>query len=122
MMNGYVDVFLLPVARNRLDQYKEIACQAGALWKEHGAQKYWECVGDDLQVDDMRSFTELAGATADEVVVCSWIVYDSREQRDQVNAAVMADPRMQEMMAVCEQTFDCKRMACGGFGPLVVLC
>jgi len=105
----------------RSDEYRRIAEIAGKIWKEHGALDYWECLGDDLEAKDMVSFSQLANIGADETIVFSWIVYESREQRDQVNAKVMADPRVKEMCDPDNPPFDCKRMAYGGFTVLVHL-
>lgn len=119
-MERYVDGFLIPIALDRLERYRELAAMAGAVWKEHGALDYWECVGDDLDVQDMASFREAARATEDETVVFSWIVYPSRAARDRINAAVMNDPRIQETMMAGDHPFDPRRMAYGGFRTLVV--
>lgn len=117
-MERYVDGFLIPVPKDKLDLYRGIAVQAGNIWKEHGALEYIECLGDDLDQAEMVSFRKAAGATDDEVVIFSWIVYESREHRDQVNAKVMEDPRIKAMMEG-PQPFDCKRMAYGGFKTIV---
>lgn len=119
-MERYVDGFLLPIANDKIEEYKKMAEKAGQLWKEHGALEYIECMGDDLEQAEMVSFKKAAGASDDETVMFSWIVYESREHRDKVNAAVMSDPRMKEMMeAGGAQPFDCKRMAYGGFKTIV---
>lgn len=118
-MAKYADGFLIPVPSDKLDEYKQIAEKAGAIWKDHGALDYCECVGDDLEVEDMVSFQTSAGTKSGETVVFSWITYESREHRDAVNAAVMADPRMAEMMNKDSNPFDCKRMAYGGFRMFV---
>ena len=47
----YVDGFVLPVAKERMAEYKEIVETAATIWKEHGALEYWECVGDDLSTE-----------------------------------------------------------------------
>jgi uncharacterized protein YbaA (DUF1428 family) len=120
-MERYVDGFLLPISMDRIGQYKEIAGKAGAVWKEYGALEYYECVGDDLEKEDTVSFKKAAGAAEGETVVFSWIVYESKEHRDKVNAAVMNDPRIKEMMPPGSQPFDYTRMAYGGFKTLVVL-
>ena len=52
-------------------------------------------------------------------MVFAWIVFESREHRDQVNAKVMADPRMASMGEKGEMPFDFKRMAYGGFKTIV---
>lgn len=120
-MQKYVDGFVLPIATANLAKYREIASAAGAIWKEHGALEYYECVGDDLEDDDAISFLQIAGASKEETVIFSWIVYQSKDHRDRVNAAVMADPRMEKLMQPGFQPFDYKRMAYGGFKSLVVL-
>ena len=57
----------------------------------------------------------------DETVVFSWILYDSREHRDQVNAKVMDDTRIKEMMDPKSMPFDGMRMFWGGFKGLIEL-
>lgn len=116
----YVDGCVLPIAAENLDTYREIARQAGEIWREHGALEFIECVGDDLEVKDVVPFPKLAGCQSGETVVFSWIVYKSREHRDEVNRKVMADPRIKEM-GPDKVPFDCSRMAYGGFSTLVDL-
>jgi uncharacterized protein YbaA (DUF1428 family) len=121
-MERYVDGFLIPIAAENVGKYKEIAQKAGEVWKEYGALEYWECAGDDLEIEKMVSFKKSAGATEGETVIFAWIVFESREHRDKVNAAVMEDARMKEMMKSSEpEAFDYKRMAYGGFKTLVRL-
>lgn len=117
----YVDGFLIPVPKDKLDQYIEMAELAGKVWLEHGALQYYECIGDDLAIEGMVPFTRSAAAGEAEAVIFSWIVYESRAHRDRVNAAVMADPRMKPMMNPEAPPFDCKRMAYGGFRTLITL-
>ena len=57
----------------------------------------------------------------DEIVVFSWIVYKSREHRDAVNAKVMEDPRMKDMMDPKKMPFDGMRMFFGGFRSFLEL-
>ena len=118
-MEKYVDGFVIPLSKAKVDEYKRIAERAGAIWKEHGALEYWECLGDDLDATNMVSFKKAAGTSEGETVVFSWIVFESREHRDKVNAAVMADPRIKEIMEQGSEPFDCKRMVYGGFRKLV---
>lgn len=121
-MERYVDGFLIPIAKENVGSYKGMAQKAGELWMEHGALEFCECLGDDLEIENMLSFKKSANATEDETVIFSWIVFESREHRDQVNAAVMADERMKEMMNMSKsEPFDFKRMAYGGFKTLVAL-
>ena len=39
-MAHYVDGFVLPVPRDRLDEYKRVAEAAAMIWRAHGALDY----------------------------------------------------------------------------------
>lgn len=116
---NYVDGFVAPVPRARLDAYRKLARKAGKVWMEHGALAYNECVGDDVPTGKHTSFPQSVKLKADEVVVFSWIVYASRAQRDRTNKKVMADPRLAAMADPKNLPFDAKRMFFGGFKTIV---
>ena len=118
---SYVDGFVLPVPTKNLDAYFEIARKAGEVWREHGALSYHECVADDVKSGVHTSFPQSVQLKDDETVVFAWIVYRSREERDAVNAKVMADPRLEAMMNPADMPFDGKRMFWGGFVEKVSL-
>jgi uncharacterized protein YbaA (DUF1428 family) len=115
---SYVDGFLVPIPKRKVETYRRIARRAGKIWKDHGALEYRECVGDDLKTTMGIAFPKVARLKAGETVCFSWIVYRSRAHRDRVNAKVMKDPRMVKM-AKDPMPFDYKRMAYGGFKVLV---
>ena len=115
----YVDGFLLPVPKKKLQAYRRLAQKAGKIWKEHGALEYRECIGDDMNIKGMVPFPRAAKAKAGEKVFFSWIVYKSKAHRDRVIKKVMKDPRLASMIE--KPPFDMKRMACGGFKALVDL-
>ena len=46
-MSKYIDGFVLPIPKDKLEKYTEVATKAGAIWKDHGALEYVEAVGDD---------------------------------------------------------------------------
>jgi uncharacterized protein YbaA (DUF1428 family) len=118
-MANYIDGFVLPVSRDRLDEYKLLVEAAADIWKEHGALEYREYVGDDLILDGTRSFTDLAAATDGEVVVFGWVEFESRAARDLANDKVAADPRMADLIKSSNSGFDAERMAYGGFQSFV---
>jgi uncharacterized protein YbaA (DUF1428 family) len=118
-MNTYVDGFLIPLPKDKVDEYVVMAKAASEIWKEYGALEYYECLGDDLDAENMVSFRKAAGASDEETVVLSWIVYRSKEDRDRVNALVMEDTRIKEMMEKGPAPFDCSRMVFGGFKTLI---
>lgn len=114
MSSRYVDGFLLVVPKKNLKAYMALAKKAGKVWLDHGALEYRECAGDDLKVTCGVSFPERAKAKRGDAIVFSWIVYESRQHRDKVNAAVMADPRLAKMMPKV-MPFDMNKMSHGGF-------
>lgn len=118
-MSKYIDGFVLPLPTDKIEAYREVSAQCGAIWKEHGALEYVEAVGDDLDVKDQVPFPTLVGASPGETAVFAYIVYESREHRDAVNAKVFADPRLHQLFDPANPLFDCKRMAHGGFTSIV---
>ena len=115
----YVDGFVLPVPKKNLKAYRRLAVLGSKVWRKHGALEYRECVGEDLAVKMGVPFPKQLKVKTGETVVFSWIVYKSRAHRDQVNAKVMADPKMAKMMMSMPMPFDCNRMVYGGFDVLV---
>jgi uncharacterized protein YbaA (DUF1428 family) len=120
-MAHYVDGFVLPVPTRNLEAYRQMAEKAGQLWKEHGALGYWECVGDDVKPGKVTSFPQAVQLKDDETVIFSWIVFESREARDRINAKVMEDPRLKALMDPKNPVFDGMRMFWGGFKSIVEL-
>lgn len=118
---AYVDGFVLPVPKSKIEEYRAVATKAAAIWREHGALEVRECVADDVKAGEVTSFPQSVKLKDDEVVVFSWIVFDSRAQRDEINAKVMSDPRLADMMDPAKMPFDGKRMFWGGFETLVAL-
>lgn len=117
---AYVDGFVLPVPKRNIEAYKKVATDAGKVWREHGALEYRECVADDVQPGEVTSFPDSVKLQPDEVVVFAWIVYRDRAHRDEVNAKVMADPRIANVDPTT-LPFDGMRMFFGGFQTLVEL-
>ena len=114
---AYVDGFVIPVPKKKLQAYRRLAAKAGKIWREHGALDYKECVADDLNNKWGVKFPKAAKSKAGETVVFSYIVFKSRADRDRVNKKVMKDQRM--MMDKTPMPFDVKRMVYGGFKVLV---
>jgi uncharacterized protein YbaA (DUF1428 family) len=114
-MAHYVDGFVLPVPESNLDDYLRIAREAATIWREHGALEVRECVADDVQMGELTSFPRSVHLDEGEVVIFSWIVFESREHRDRVNAEVMKDARLADMMKPESMPFDGKRLIYGGF-------
>ncbi|MGE0044326.1 MAG: DUF1428 domain-containing protein [Hyphomonadaceae bacterium] len=116
----YVDGFVVPVPKKNLAAYRKMSMKAGKIWMENGALEYHECVADDVPDGKVTSFPMSVKVKPGEVVVFSWITYKSRSQRDRINKAVMADPRL-AASAPKTMPFDGQRMIFGGFKPFLSL-
>jgi len=115
----YVDGFVVPVPTRSLPAYRRLAGKVGKIWREHGALEFRECVADDVKPAKLISFPQSVKLKPNETVCFSWIVYKSRRDRDRINAKVMSDPRLADMMDAKSLPFDAKRMIYGGFKVLV---
>ena len=117
----YVDGFVVPVPKKKVQAYRRMAQKAGKVWREHGALEFCECIADDVKWGKRTSFPRSVKQKAGETVFFSYIVYKSRTHRDHVNAKVMKDKRLASMMDLKAIPFDAKRMIYGGFKVMVSL-
>jgi len=120
-MAKYVDGFVLVVPRGKESEYQKMAEEGRDAWMKHGALQYFECRGNDLKQQEMgdeksRAFAEMTGAKSDENVWFSFIVFNSRQHRDEVNKKVMAEmsEKYKDQSDFTMPT-DMKKMAYGGF-------
>ena len=124
-MAKYVDGFVLVVPNDKTEDYKKMAEEGRDLWMKHGALSYFECMGDDLkpkEMGEMKSlgFEELTKAGEDETVWFSFITYNSKEHRDEVNKKVMDEmSEKYKDQKDFQMPFDMSRMAQGGFKVVV---
>jgi len=120
-MSKYIDGFILKIPNDKTEEYKKMAEEGKAAWMKHGALQYFECRGEDMKQQEMgdiktRAFPEMVGAGSNETVWFSFIVFRSREHRDEVNAKVFAE--MSESMkdqTDMQMPFNMNDMAYGGF-------
>lgn len=124
-MAKYVDGFVLVVPKGKEAEYQKMAEMGRDSWMKHGALQYFECRGDDLKQQEMgddksRAFQDMAGSGDDENVWFSFIVFNSKEHRDEVNKKVM-----EEMGETYKDKDDFEmpvtmdKMAYGGFEAVV---
>jgi uncharacterized protein YbaA (DUF1428 family) len=113
----YVDGFVAAVPTANRERFKAHAERAAVVFKEYGALKVMECWGDDVPEGEITSFPMAVKRKDDETVVFSWIIWPSRQARDEAWAQVMADPRLQP--DANPMPFDGKRLIYGGFDVLV---
>ena len=120
-MAKYVDGFVLVVPKGKEAEYEKMAKMGRDSWIKHGALQYFECKGDDLKQQEMgdeksRAFAEMAGAKSDENVWFSFIVFKSKEHRDEVNKKVMEEmSESYKDQSDFTMPTDMKKMAYGGF-------
>lgn len=120
-MSKYVDGFVLVVPKGKAEDYRKMAEEGRDSWMKHGALAYYECKGDDLKQQEMgpdksRSFSEMSGATVEDDVWFSFIVFESKEHRDEVNKKVMAEmDEAYKDQSDLVSPFEMSKMAYGGF-------
>ena len=118
-MADYIDGFVFPISRDRLDDYKRLVEAVAEIWKEHGALDYREYVGDDLALEGTRSFTDVVATNERDAIVFGWVAFDSREARDRAHEKVAADQRMADLVNASNSGFDASRMVYDGFRSFV---
>ncbi len=124
-MAKYVDGFVLVIPKGKEAEYQKMAEDGRDSWMKHGALQYLECRGDDLkqqEMDDLKSrdYKEMTNASDDENVWFSFIVFESKEHRDEVNAKVMKEMgEAYDEQTSFEMPNDMKKMAYGGFEVVV---
>ena len=117
----YVDGFVVPVPKKKVQAYRNMARKAGKIWREHGALEFCECIADDVKWGKRTSFPRSVKQKPGETVFFSYIVFKSKADRNRVNAKVMKDKRLASMMDPKAMPFDAKRMIYGGFKAIVEL-
>src|SRR5499427_3378131 len=115
----YVDGFVAAVPTANREKFKKHADETATIFKEYGALSVVECWGDDVPDGKLTSFPMAVQKKDDETVVFSWIVWPSKQVRDEGMKKVMTDPRIQPN--VNPMPFDGKRLIFGGFEVLVDL-
>lgn len=113
----YIDGFVAAVPTARREEFRDHATKAAVVFREFGALQVMEAWGDDVPEGKITSFPLAVKREPDETVVFSWILWPSREVRNEAMPKIMADPRLQP--DVNPMPFDGKRVIFGGFEPLV---
>ena len=116
----YVDGFVLPVPKKKVEAYKRMAKKAGKVWREHGAIEFKECIADDVPMGKLTSFPRSVKRKPNETVIFSYIVYKSRAPRPRHGQgdAGQADRRHDEDQGhpLRRQTDDPRRLQGAGRG------
>jgi uncharacterized protein YbaA (DUF1428 family) len=116
MSDKYVDSFVMPVPKDKVEEYRKFGEGMAALAKKHGALEYVNLVADDVKPGKETSFPQAVKLHDNEIVVSSYAVYASREDRDRANKAIMEDTAFKDISK--HIPVDMKRMFTGGFRVL----
>jgi uncharacterized protein YbaA (DUF1428 family) len=110
----YIDGFLAPVSAGRREDYVKMAEEASQIFLDHGALQVVETYGDDVPAGKLTDMWKAVAGDkeAGEGLIFSWIVWPSKEARDEGWKNCMADERMK---ARGDNPMDGKRMIYGGF-------
>ena len=108
-------VIAVPTA-NR-EAYCSRSRKAAKVFREHGALRVVESWGVNVPDGEVTSFAMAVKCRPDETAVFCWIMWASREVRDEAMTKVMADSRLQ--FDVNPMPFDGKRMIFGGFEVMI---
>ena len=122
-MPNYIDGFVFPIAKAHLEEYKTVAEKVAEIWKEYGALTYLEFLGDDLQAEGTASFIKTVEVKENEQLIFGWVVFPSKEIRDEANKKVPQDPRMETLVKPLldpeKMIFNANRMLYGGFKSFI---
>lgn len=124
-MSKYIDGFVLVVPKGKAEEYRKMAEEGRDSWMKHGALEYFECKSEDLKQQEMgsdktRSFSEMTGAKDGDDVWFSFIVFESKEHRDEVNKKVIEEmDEAYKEHSNFASPFEMSKMAYGGFEVLV---
>lgn len=118
-MSKYADVYLLPIAEDRVDEYKKLARMAGKVFMKHGALKYREYVLSDPKAEGVIPFPKSLKLKPGETLIYAAVEFKSESHRNSTMKKIMADPEMDP--GDKPMPFDFRRMVYGGFKVLVDL-
>lgn len=113
------------IPKGKEAEYQKMAEMGRDAWMKHGALQYFECRGEDLKQQEMgdlksRDYKEMTGAGESDNVWFSFIVFESKAHRDEVNAKVMKQMGEEYSDATSfEMPNDMQKMAYGGFEVVV---
>ena len=114
---AYIDFMVVPVPKAKLAAYRALVKKSAAAWKRCGALAYVEAVADDVKPGKTTSFPQSVKLKPDEMVVCAYLVFESKAHRNKVWKKIMQDPFMKDYDWK-KAPFDPKRMFFGGFKQL----
>lgn len=120
MDNPYVQGFIVPVPASNKEAYRKAALDMWDIMKDYGAKRVIEAWQDDVSHGKQTDFFRSVKAEDGEIVVFSFVEWESREACDGAHDKMMQDERMKGFENE-QPPFDGKRIVYGGFKPVVEL-
>lgn len=114
----YVSGFLIPVPKNKKEEYVALAEKAAVLFKEYGVLEIFENWEDNVPDGKVTDFRRAVQAKGDEAIVFSWMIWPDKATAEAGEQKMKSDPRMEEMSSM---PFDGMRMIWGGFSPVFTM-
>jgi uncharacterized protein YbaA (DUF1428 family) len=113
---NYTDGFVVPVPEGKRDAYHELASKMAKEFRNHGATRVIEAIGDDVPKGEVTDFYRAVKAEDGETVVFSFIEWPDKQTRDDAWQKIMADESLKPQG---DMPFDGKRMFWGGFEKIL---
>jgi uncharacterized protein YbaA (DUF1428 family) len=113
---AYTDGFIVPVPEGKRDAYQAMAAKMAKVFRQHGANRVIEAIGDDVSHGKVTDFYRAVKAEDGEKVVFSFIEWPDKATRDEAWGKIMSD---ESLKPEGEMPFDGKRMFWGGFEKIV---
>jgi uncharacterized protein YbaA (DUF1428 family) len=118
----YVQGFIVPVPEGNKEAYTKAALDMWEIMKDYGAARVVEAWQDNVPKGQQTDFFRAVKAKDGEIVVFSFIEWESRVACEDAHEKMMQDERMKQFEGQeANMPFDGKRMVYGGFIPVVEL-
>lgn len=118
-MSTYVDGYVIPIPKDKVNAYKKMAKLGCKTWMKHGALAYFECLADDMKAPYGISFPKMCKAKKSETVIFAFIVFKSKAHRKLVNAKVHKELSRMPGAETFKMPFDISKTAFGGFKTII---
>ena len=113
---SYTDGFIVPVPEAKREDYRALASKMAKVFRQHGASRVVEAIGDDVNRGKVTDFYRAVKAEDGETVVFSFIEWPDKQTRDEAWEKIMAD---ESLKPEGDMPFSGQRMFWGGFDKFI---
>src|SRR5690606_11138072 len=92
----YVMGYLIAVPEDKKEAYRQVAEDAGAMFRKYGAIELMEAWEENVRDGKHTDFRKAVNAEPGEKIVFSWSIWPDKETADQAEQKMLADPEMKE--------------------------